>query len=83
MPVDLNESNDYTVEYNISSQKLRRLLLDSSNLTVSETHIADFIDMTNTSFVVVSENTSFHHLTISAKKEDKIVTKTYSISQRL
>lgn len=83
IPIDQEESNDYTVEYHLDNGKLTRNLYDSSMTLLYATHIADYINNVNTSFVILSANTSFHQLTVSAKKDEEKVTRIYQISQRL
>lgn len=81
IPVDEEPSNDYTIDYVFVGSKLIRKQYDSSNTTVSETRISDYIVTDNTTFTTISEG--LHKLTITASKGSTIITMNYEVSQRL
>jgi prepilin-type N-terminal cleavage/methylation domain-containing protein len=83
IPIDQEESNDYHVGYYLVNGTLTRKMFDSSMTLLYATHIADYIYNVDTAFVTVSGNTSFHQLTVSAKKDKEEVTRVYQVSQRL
>lgn len=83
IPVDQEESHDYHVEYYLDNGELTRKLYDSSMTLLYATHIANYIYNVDTAFVTLSGNTSFHQLTVSAKKDEEEVTRIYQVSQRL
>jgi hypothetical protein len=83
IPVDTNESNDYSIKYLFDGNRLRREVYDSSGNLTTETLIADYIDTANTIFSTVNATAGYHKLTVTAAKDGGGATRSYEISQRL
>ena len=81
IPVDTYETNDLRVYYLFQGSKLKREVYDSTNNLVSRNLIADYIDMTNTSFI--SLGCQVYQLDIRASKGETSVEASYEVSQRL
>ena len=83
IPIDDDENNDSTIEYVFDNDKLKRNLYDSEMTLITETHVADYIDIDNTSFTTLVAITGHHELTVTAHRSRAGVTRSYGISQRL
>ncbi len=83
IPVDNDENNDYSVVYLFDGNKLKRQLYDSSENLTSETLIADYIDIANTTFSTVNATAGHYKLTVTATRDGAGVTMSYEIGQRL
>ena len=81
IPVDTDVNNDYSVVYLFDGDKLKRRVYDSSEILISETLIADYIDTDNTAFSTLGF--SLYKLTIRASKGEAVVKRSYEVSQRL
>jgi len=83
IPVDDSRDNDYSIEYVFEGNKLKRRVYDSSENLTSETFIADYVDIANTTFSTINATVGYHKLTVTARRDEERVTRSYEISQRL
>ena len=83
VPVDMDPVNDNTVIYSFAGNKLKRELYDSTPTLISQTFIADYIDIANTTFSILDPDTGFYKLTVTAVRNRGGVTMSYEIGQRL
>jgi len=83
IPVDTNESNDNSANYTFEGSKLKRQLYDPSEVLISETFIADYLDTGNCTFATVNATLGYYRLTVTATREGEAVTRVYDVGQRL
>ena len=83
IPTDDNPAHDYGIEYSFEGNKLMRRVYDSSEILVSETFIADHIDIDNTIFSAVDATAGHYSLRVRAAKGEAAVTRSYEVKQRL
>jgi len=83
VPIDMDENNDYSVNYTFTGTRLKRKVYDSSQTLVSETLIADHIDTDNTTFNTLNATLNLYQLTVRAVKDKGGLTRIYEISQRV
>lgn len=81
IPVDTDQNNDYSVDYLFDGNKLKRSVYDSSHTLISETLIAEYIEVADTIFTTLDPN--IYKLTVKASKGDVVVERSYTVSQRL
>ena len=81
IPFNDNPDNDYSIDYLFDGSKLKRQEYDSLETLISETLIADYIDIEDTTFSALG--VSLYKLTIRASKDEATVTRSYQVSQRL
>lgn len=83
IPVDMDENNNYSIEYLFEGNGLKRRVYDSSGNLTSETFIADYIDTGNTTFIAVDPGAGRYKLTVRASPNGTGVTRSYEITQRI
>ena len=83
VPIDMDENNDYSVNYTFNGTRLKRKVYDSSETLLSETLIADYIDSGNTTFNTLNATLNLYQLTVRAVKDKGGLTRIYEISQRI
>jgi len=81
IPVDTDENNDYSVKYLFDGNNLKRQVYDSLDNLISETSIAQYIDVQDTTFSTPGSN--IYNLTVKASKGEAVVERSYEIVQRL
>ena len=81
IPVDINENNDYSVNYLFDGNNLERQVHDSSGALISETVIAKYIDVEGTTFSTVDSNV--YDLAVKVSKGKVVVERCYKVSQSL
>ena len=81
IPVDTDENNDYSIEYVFDGDKLKRKVYDPSLTLTSETFIAQYVDVEDTTFVSVDSYS--YKLTVKASRDDAVEERIYEISQRV
>ena len=80
IPVDRDESNDLSVDYLFDGNKLKRQVYNSSETLISETLIAEYIDITDTTFSILDSDN--YSLTVKISKGEVVVERSYEVSQR-
>jgi prepilin-type N-terminal cleavage/methylation domain-containing protein len=80
IPVDTDEINNYSVEYMFVSDKLKRQVYDSSLNLTSETWIAEYVDVANTT--ISAEEASDYVLVVEVSKGEAAAERSYEITQR-
>jgi len=83
VPVDMDPVNDNTVIYSFAGNKLKRALYNSTPTLISQTFIADYIDIANTTFSILDPDTGLYKLTVTAVRDRGGVTMSYEVGQRL
>lgn len=86
IPVDRDENNDIRVDYLFDDNKLKRKVYDASQTLISETLIAEYIDITDTTFSILDSDNYYlntYYLTVKVSKGEVVVERSYGISQRL
>ena len=81
IPMDDNPEHDYSIDYSFDGDKLKRKGYDSSEILISETLIAAYIDTDNTTFSALGY--SLYKLTITAAEGEAVLTRSYQVKQRL
>ena len=81
VPMDTNNSNNHSIHYILEDGSLKRKLYDSSGTLISETLIAKYIDMENTT--LTSLTSKYYILVVKASLGEVIVERKYRTSQRL
>ena len=81
IPVDTDENNDLRVDYSFDANKLKRQVHNTLDTLVSETLIAEYIDVQDTTFSNLDSN--IYTLTVKASKGEAVVERIYEVSQRL
>ena len=81
IPIDTDESNDYSVDYLFDGDKLKRQVYDSSDTLIKETVVAEYIDVAETTFIDLGLNT--YELTIRASTGEAVTERSYQVEQRL
>ena len=81
IPVDTNQSNDYSVNYLFNGNKLKRQLYDSSHVLIRETVVAEYIDVGETTFTDLGSNT--YELTVKASRGEATTERNYQVKPRL
>lgn len=81
IPVDTDESNDYSVDYLFDGNKLKRQVYDSSDTLILETLIAEYIDVQDTTFSTLGSN--IYNLTVKVSKGEVVMERCYKVSQSL
>jgi len=76
IPVDTNPYNDETISYSFDDNNLERQVNGST-----ETMIAEYIDVADTTFSMVDSNT--YQLTVKASNGEAMVERSYEVTQRL
>ena len=82
IPDDANEGNDYSVEYLFNGSKLKRRVYDSSHTLTAEINVAEYIELSNTTFQQIPETNSYE-ITVKASQGGVVVVRSYQVSQRL
>ena len=83
IPLNIDESNDNLAEYYFDGSKLKRRLYDSSHILLSDTYIAEYIDMDNTKFSAVNSTIGHYNLNVTASRGESFTTRNYDMSQWL
>ena len=83
IPTDGNPEHDGRILYSFVGNKLMREVYDSWETLVSETFIADWIDIDNTAFSTVDANAGHYRLRVPAAGDVAGATKSYEIKQRV
>jgi prepilin-type N-terminal cleavage/methylation domain-containing protein len=75
IPVNTNPANDYSVSY----------FFDGNQLVTgsSETVVANYIDIDNTTFNISASYDNTYELTVQASKDTAVVERSYEITQRI
>jgi predicted alpha/beta superfamily hydrolase len=81
IPVDTNQSNDYSVNYLFDGNKLKRQVYDSSHVLIQETVAAEYIDVGETTFIDLGSNT--YELTVKAYSGEAVAERNYQVKSRL
>ena len=81
IPVDQDETNDYTVDYLFESNTLKRQQFDSLDNLTAETLIAQYVDTDNTAFESIAEGS--YKLTIRVSLGEEVVNASYEMRNRL
>ena len=81
IPIDTDKNNDESVVYLFDGNKLKRQVYDLSDTLISETLIARYINVEDSTFGIQDSN--IYKLTIKASKDKTVVEKSYEIVQRL
>ncbi len=81
IPVDTDENNDISVNYLLDGNKLKRQVYDSLDTLISETLIAEYIDVQDTRFATLSSNV--YRLTVKASKGEAAEERSYEVNQRI
>ena len=80
IPIDTVENNSHTVVYLFDSNKLKRQVYDFADTLISETLIAKYINIEDSTFGIQDSN--IYKLTIKASKDEAVVERSYEIVQR-
>lgn len=83
IPIDLKGENNNRIDYLLEGNKLKRKFYDSSEVLISETLVATYIDGGNTTFNIVNPAVGFYRLTVTASRNGAGVTRTYEITKRV
>lgn len=81
IPVDTDQSNDYSVDYLFDGNKLKRQVYDSSDTLIKEAVVAEYIDVDETTFTALGSNT--YELTVRASTGEAVAERSYQVKQRL
>jgi prepilin-type N-terminal cleavage/methylation domain-containing protein len=81
IPVDQDTNNDYCVVYLLDGDKLKRQQFSSSDILISESVIAQYVDTVNTT--IESPSDSLYKLTIRVSLDGETVTAFYEAQRRL
>ena len=81
IPVDTDNSNDLSIDYLFDGNKLKRQVYDSSETLISETLIANYIDVTETIISTLGANS--YYLTVKACRDEVIAERGWEVSQRV
>ncbi|MFC2071417.1 type II secretion system protein J [Chloroflexota bacterium] len=81
IPVDQDENNNYDVKYLFAGDKMKRQQFDSLDNLTSETLIAQYVDINNTTCDNVTED--LYKLTIRVSLDEETVTASYEMRRRL
>ena len=83
VPIDTDGNNNQTIDYLFDGNKLKRQVYDSSATLISETLIAQYIDVENTTFSISILDPNTFELTVKASNGEAATERSYRITQRI